>query len=334
MLAIVSGFASSAAGPSAGLAIFTSPSTAARGAQLNGWLDQGGDAWCHIRLPTAHAADFDVTWDDDREGVDAPVRIRDKKTSELLFVVNKPWGRILLRDSSSGLGAAHKVACSAFHLRAIRCLAERCHPCVARSRWAAIFEDDVEFVPGRSPGTAAAFPHLLQRAALEAEQHGVNKVHLAVQRITRGARADWRPGAKADWRPGAKASFCAQLAALAPALLMWCTAKFSDSHAYLLSHAHAARIVGAWKSLLEFDGQGKKHAAVRCVDPWSAPAMPTMSDPVAPCRSLLCESTGSSATAESARLAPSPPHCPPRARARARAPVGLVGWASARRAAG
>ena len=57
---------------------------------------------------------------------------------------------------NSGLGAAHKVANAVFHLRALQCLAARCHPCVKSASSAVILEDDVQFVVGESPGNFPA----------------------------------------------------------------------------------------------------------------------------------------------------------------------------------
>ena len=122
-------------------------------------------------------------WNDAAEGRLAPVRVLNRTSRARLITMQPPWGR-LDRDAEGGIGSAHKVACTMYHVLALECFAARCHPCVAHARFAAVFEDDAVFVPGTSPGTAAGFPALAAAAAAAAfDAHGVNKLHLAVQKV-------------------------------------------------------------------------------------------------------------------------------------------------------
>eukprot|EP00965_Chrysotila_dentata_P057051 1892642-Pleurochrysis_carterae.AAC.3 len=81
-----------------------------------------------------------------------------------LFAIGAPYGNLHnqvekgRRRPKSGLGAAHKVANAVFHLRALQCLAVRCHACVQNASFATVLEDDVEFVDGVSPGSAEELP--------------------------------------------------------------------------------------------------------------------------------------------------------------------------------
>ena len=148
--------------------------------------------------PTAHCSTHPHThhrphaqWNDAAEGRLAPVRVLNRTSRARLITMQPPWGR-LDRDAEGGIGSAHKVACTMYHVLALECFAARCHPCVAHARFAAVFEDDAVFVPGTSPGTAAGFPALAASAAAAAfDAHGVNKLHLAVQKV----KAEGRNGA-------------------------------------------------------------------------------------------------------------------------------------------
>mmetsp|Transcript_48705 Transcript_48705/g.156636 ORF Transcript_48705/g.156636 Transcript_48705/m.156636 type:complete len:341 (-) Transcript_48705:188-1210(-) len=236
------------------LAVFTSPSTPERGARMDEWLGAGGSGWCHVRLPPIHPESFDVEWNDAAEGRLAPVRVLNRTSRARLITMQPPWGR-LDRDAEGGIGSAHKVACTMYHVLALECFAARCHPCVAHARFAAVFEDDAVFVPGTSPGTAAGFPALAAAAAAAAfDAHGVNKLHLAVQKV----KAEGRNGS-----PNACTRLLGTTSFAGGARLLRCP-KFSDSHAYVIEHSQAVRVVTAYRLLLERDGR----ASGECVNPW------------------------------------------------------------------
>jgi hypothetical protein len=251
------------------LAVFTSPSTPARGARLNEWLGQSS-SWCHVRLPLTRPEDLRVVWNDRSEGPSAPVRVYEGTASAPLFVVPKPWGNLLEeiqesggnpRNVDGGVASAHKLACSVYHLKALQCLATRCHPCVRQAEFAAIFEDDVEFVAGVSPGSAATYPLLVHRAAQQATRLGVTKLQLAVQKMKRSR---------------GHAPKCRDLPMQLPqqlvgghgARLLSCETVYSDSHAYVVSQAHAVRIIDTWRTLVAADGR-----PVACVNPWRFPGL-------------------------------------------------------------
>jgi len=196
--------------------VFYSVSTPQRGARLRAWLDRGGDNWCRIELPPTHPQDFDVRWEPPAYG--SPVRIYlspsanassagpqpplastawpqlrvgGTSTDQPLFVINAPYGNLRnqiekghrVGRAKSGLGSGHKVANAYFHLRAIQCLASRCHPCLQRIgvHAAAVLEDDVEYVQGSSPAEAATLPQLLHAAAAQTHaRDGVTKLQLGV----------------------------------------------------------------------------------------------------------------------------------------------------------
>ena len=156
--------------------------------------------------------------------------------------------------STSGIGSAHKVANAVYHLQATRCFATGCHPCVVGASYAAILEDDVQFVDGVSPGTprdrtrtsvshlrhkadvvtgsAAAFPQLLARSMADALRLERNKLHLSLSHSTivngSGARVPHKR-CEADW-PGHK--WASGSAAGGAAMILRCL-DFSDSHSYV-----------------------------------------------------------------------------------------------------
>lgn len=273
--------------------VFYSVSTPQRGARLRAWLDRGGDNWCRIELPPMHPQDFDVRWEPPVYG--SPVRIYLSPSTNAssagpqqplastawpqlrvggaspdqpLFVLNAPYGNLRnqiekghrVGRAKSGLGSGHKVANAYFHLRAIQCLAARCHPCLQRIgvHAAAVFEDDVEYVQGSSPGDAATLPQLLHAAAAQTRaRDGVTKLQLGVgnagsgQEVnvaSRKARCHEHTRGVAGW-PTARLLACSN---------------YTDSHAYVLHASHARKIVAAHASLVEHGGRGSR----RCVNPW------------------------------------------------------------------
>jgi len=241
--------------------VFYSISTHERGLRLRRWLEQS-TGWCHVQLPSFHPQDFELQWNGSTE---APVFVRAvEPPHKTLFVLRPPYGNLHNqiekghRRPRSGIAAAHKVANAAFHLRALECFATQCHPCVKEANIAAILEDDVDFVPGASPGTASEFPALLASVMARVGREGVNKLHLGVGNLgsgqevnlpTRKARCAWHADVVQKKWAGARLLRCSN---------------YSDSHAYVIRVAQARRIIAAQKVLVKADGEGRG----RCLNPW------------------------------------------------------------------
>ena len=148
-----------AAGPAhARLPVFYSPSSAEREAKMDRFLAlgtrfsnspaPGAHGWCVVKMATIHADALTVDWNGT---LGAPLYLRDKVAAqppagstqpggapETHIVLRPPYGERFyiqtikkIRIPLSGIGSAHKAANAVFHLRAAKCFATRCHPCVA-----------------------------------------------------------------------------------------------------------------------------------------------------------------------------------------------------------
>ena len=225
-------------------------------------------AICPIEMPTFTPQNVNVSWDNTSRK--APVVISHNETT--VFKLYPPFGRMektLMKKAiptRSGIGSAHKVANAVFHLYAIKCFADRCHPCVHGASFAVFLEDDVEYVEGVSPASFGEFPRLVQDAATDAFlQDGVVKLQLAVGNSGELAGIDQSVNS-----PGKK-STCVEHSRTVTgwehtARFLKCQ-DYTDSHAYVLYHAHAVRIIKSHEILLKkYDG----HSFGLCVNPWGS----------------------------------------------------------------
>ena len=254
------------------LAVFTSPSNAVRAERLYRWLDRSSD-WCHVRLPPVFPEHLHVVWEDPGAGAATPgpvfvynrTEFARKKGLGLMLAVHAPYGRFSKGSAGSahthkfGIGSAHKIANAIYHLQATRCIADGCHPCVHDATFAAVLEDDVQFVEGVSPGTAELFPQLLARSMRNAMRLGRNKLHLSLShsKIVNGSeqRREQRKRCDIDWS-GQYAGGGGE------AMLLRCKG-FTDSHSYVLTRELARKIIGAQDMLLQ---EGAR--TTRCANPW------------------------------------------------------------------
>ncbi len=276
--------------------VFFSPSSAERRARLLAMLDAAlPQSYCRIELPPVTPDHVDVRWTPSAPS--EPVVITHR--GERIFELHPPFGalqRSVLKKehaTRSSIGAAHKVANAVFHLNAIRTFAERSHPCVRNASWAAIFEDDVEFVKGISPGSAATFPLLIAAAAAQAhEMDGTNKLQLSVG--NEGAIAGVQQGVlirdKGHGGRRRRAICTSDTRAIvgweqSGARFLSCK-NYCDSHSYLLHHDQAVRLKevrhcttispSPYAPLTRAPPDAQVHAALmeggeaRCVNPWGS----------------------------------------------------------------
>mmetsp|Transcript_48464 Transcript_48464/g.135392 ORF Transcript_48464/g.135392 Transcript_48464/m.135392 type:complete len:387 (+) Transcript_48464:62-1222(+) len=227
--------------------VFYTISTPRRALPFRRWLDAGGSAWCHIRLPTLHPEDFKVF----RGGPNASIYFsRRHEAGRPFLAMHPPFKSTLLEV----LEKPHKVASAYFHLKAVECIATRCHPCLAGQDFAAIFEDDVAFLTGRSPGgSAAAFPDVILEvlAQLRSNHSQTNKLQLAVER--RNPLIPCRnPPCHCRQRDWAEPRW--------PTARLWDCRKFYDCKAYVLFRGQAQRVVEAHSRLMS--------GSLDCVNPW------------------------------------------------------------------
>jgi hypothetical protein len=282
-----------AGGPisSVSMPVIFAPSTPSRRARLLRWLDRGGKGWCRVELRTPRPDDFEVVWSgvNSSTGAPGPVLIIGKHTRRPKFVLHYPYGNLAkqFRDLAAsfaagskqpytGIAHAYKVANAAFHLDAIKCLADGCHPCLTNATHATILEDDVVYqertgplMPYASPGTdASRVPQLLHLAMTQAVSQQANKLQLGVGAAgAAGSNAGQRGGVfsppMCDRTQHVKGDAAIVGDGKRRATLRRC-ARFDDSHAYVLTQQYAKRIISAHASLLMHNGRNHK----TCVNPW------------------------------------------------------------------
>ena len=155
------------------------------GAALMAGLRRGGAGWCHVPIEAPRAWDFALVSTKDASGANATHvhRIDEPATKSPSYAIRDGLGRFTESRGSQTFAPldGYKIACSDFHVRALRCIAAggRCHPCLGggRNAWAVVLEEDTRF-----NGTAGAerLPGLLRAAldVLDETAPGVNKVQL------------------------------------------------------------------------------------------------------------------------------------------------------------
>ena len=173
-------------------------------------------------------------------------RLEDEWDPEKAFVIQNNVQRFAEHDPEAFAPLeGYKIACSDFHLRALRCIAsgEACHPCLSGD-WALVVEEDTRF-----NGTETELPQLLLSAleTLAREDPSTNKVHLHGH----PRRGDAYETTVQDM-PWEIRGF--------PDAVFRKVNVYLDSHAYLIKRSHARAIVAAHDQLA--------NGSTACRNPW------------------------------------------------------------------
>jgi len=232
------------------------------GAALMAGLRRGGAGWCHVPIEAPRAWDFALVSTKDASGANATHvhRIDEPATKSPSYAIRDGLGRFTESRGSQTFAPldGYKIACSDFHVRALRCVAAgaRCHPCLGggAGAWAVVLEEDTRF-----NGTAGAerLPGLLRAAldVLDKTAPGVNKVQLHGHPRTLGPDAPVASRVvEKPWRvPGYPSARYREMNV------------FEDSHAYAIRRDHAAEVARVADALSRGAAAG---APPTCANPW------------------------------------------------------------------